>query len=261
MRIASPGHAVFAITMVLLGSLGLISADFTQLLQPVPKGLPAREAFVYICAVLCLATGAGLMLQRWAAPAARVLLVFLVLWTLLCKARFIVLAPLVEGSYQSIGENAVVIAGAWVLYAWFAAGRERRQLAFAVGDNGLRIARVLYALAMVAFGLSHFFYLELTAPLVPSWLPGHVFWAYFTGVTYLTAGVAILIGVFARSAAVLSTLQMGLFTLLVWVPFIAAGTMDAGKWGEFVVSWTLTASAWVVADSYRGPKKTGEVIA
>lgn len=251
MRIASVGHVVFAVTMIALGILGLIKGDFTQVFQPVPKGMPMREALAYVCAVLCVAGGAGLLWQRSATIAARTILVLVVFWTLLCKARFIVLAPLQEGTYQSIGENAVIIAGAWVLYVWFAADWDQRRLAFAVGDNGLRIARVLYSLAMIAFGLSHFFYLQMTAPLVPGWLPGHVFWAYFTGVTYLMAGVAMLVGLYAWLAAVLSTLQMGLFTVLVWVPMMTDGTMDAGKWGEFVVSWTLTASAWVVADSYR----------
>lgn len=251
MRMASVGHVVFAVTMIALGILGLLKGDFTQVFAPVPKGVPAREALAYVCAVLCVAGGAGLLWQRSATIAARLLLVLIVFWTLLCKARFIVLAPLQEGTYQSIGENAVIIAGAWVLYVWFAADWDRRRLAFAVGDSGLRIARVLYALAMIAFGLSHFFYLQMTAPLVPGWLPGHVFWAYFTGITYLAAGAAILVGRYAALAAVLSTLQMGLFTVLVWVPMMTDGTMDAGQWGEFVVSWTLTASAWVVADSYR----------
>jgi uncharacterized membrane protein len=257
MRIASVGHVVFAVTMIALGILGLTKGDFTPVFQPVPKGMPAREALAYVCAIVCFASGAGLLWRRSATNAARMLLVLMVLWTLLCKARFIVLAPLQEGTYQSIGENAVIIAGAWVLYVWFAADWDRRWLAFAVGDKGLRIACVMYSLAMIAFGLSHFFYLQLTAPLVPGWLPGHVFWAYFTGATYLLAGVAMLAGLYARLAAVLSTLQMGLFTVLVWVPMLMDGTMDAAKWGELVVSWTLTASAWVVADSYR--KNAAEV--
>jgi uncharacterized membrane protein len=252
MRIASIGHAIFAATLIAVGSAGLLQGDFVQMWQPVPKTIPAREALAYLCALIALACGIGLFWQRTAATAARVLLVWLLLWTLAFKARFIVLAPLVEGSYQSCGENAVVIAGAWVLYAWFATDWDKRYLGFATGESGVRIARVLYGLAMIAFGLSHFFYVELTAPLVPGWLPWHVDWAYFTGLTYLLAGAAVLTGVYARLAVALSALQMGLFTLLVWAPMAVAGTLSPFQWGEFGVSWILTAAACVVTDSYRG---------
>lgn len=250
MRIASMGHALFASTMIALGILSLAKSDFSPIWQDAPKDFPARMVLVYFSALVTLASGIGLFWQRTAALAARVLLFSLLLWMLLFKARFIVLDPATEASYQSCGETAVIVAGAWVLYAWFAADWDNRWLGFATGDKGVRIARVFYGLAMIAFGLSHFAYLQLTAPLVPDWLPWHVGWAYFTGGAYLAAGAAVLAGVRARLAAVLSAWQMGLFTLLVWLPAVLRGP-SAFQWSEFVVSWVLTVSAWVVADSYR----------
>ncbi|HEY1991924.1 MAG TPA: hypothetical protein VGH71_05630 [Gammaproteobacteria bacterium] len=252
MRIASLGHAVFAATLIAIGLLGFIKPDYAAIWDGIPKAFPARAALPYLCALVALGCGLGLLWPRSAAVAARVLLAYLLAWMLVFKGRFIVLAPLQEGSYQSAGENAVVVAGAWVLYAWLAGDWDRRQLGFAVGDKGVRIARAFYGLAMLAFGFSHFAYLDLTAPLIPAWIPGHVFWAYFTGTAYLAAGAAILSGVFARLAALLSALQMAGFLLLVWLPLVLAAKMSDFNWGEVVVNCALVAGAWLVVDSYRG---------
>ena len=251
MRIASAGHAAFAAIMIALGIQGLIHGQLTAVWQPVPKGVPAREALATLCALISLASGIGLLFRRTAATASRVLLAYLLLWSLLFRVPGIVRAPTGFGPWDGSAETAVIVAGAWVLYAWFAAEWDRQRLGFATGASGVRIARVLYGLAMLPFGLAHFIYVKETAVLVPGWLPAHLAWAYVTGGAFLAAGVAVLVGICARLAASLSALQIGLFTLLVWVPILAAGSKDAYQWSEFAVSSALTAAAWVVADSFR----------
>ena len=243
MRIASVGHAVFAGTMIALGIVGLIKGDFTPVWDPAPKKC-VRTGLSQ--SLVSLVFGIGLL---WERAAARVLLAYLLLWFLLLRVPGIFLSPSVE-FWWSACKTAVMVAGAWVLYAWFAADWDRQRLVFATGDKGLRIARVLYGLALVPFGLAHFVYLKNAVALVPGWLPWHGFWAYFTGCAFIAAGVAVVIDVYARLAAALSAFEIGLFTLLVWVSVVAAGSKDSFQWSETVVSAALTAGAWVVADSF-----------
>ncbi len=250
--IASPGHAFFAATMIGLGLIGVVTHDFTSTWSGVRQSFPAREALVYLCALVSLGSGVGLLWQRTAAAAARVLLGMFCLWTVVFRIPLIVRNPTATGAWWPLGDTAVMAGAAWVLYVSFAGDRDRQRFRFATGDNGLRIARVLYGLGLIPFGIAHFTYLARTVSMVPNWLPWHLAWACFTGGAFIAAGVAMVFGVYSRLAATLSAWEMGLFTLLVWIPIIAAGGADAGQWTEFIGSWAVTAAGWMVADSYRG---------
>src|SRR5207247_1403947 len=203
--------------MIWLGAMGLSKGDFVQVWQPVPKWVPAREALAYLCAFISLASGIGLLWQRTAAIAARVVFATLMVWLLVLRLPNLFFRTPVVLVAWTFGSTAVMVAAAWVLYVWFAGDRDRQRLGvfgFFADDRGVRIARVLYGLSLVPFGLAHFKYLDATTVLIPRWLPWHAAWAYVTGAAFIAAGLAMTVGVFARLAAALSTLQMGLFGLI-----------------------------------------------
>jgi uncharacterized membrane protein len=247
-NVRTASQVLFALTMMGVGVIGLIDQNFASVWVGVPQAFPGREVLVYACALVALATGAGMLAKRTAAPAALLLLLYLSVWTIAFKGQFIVRAPLEEGTYQSIGENAVLIAAAWVLYGSFLRRGGSKVNVF-TGEAGIRAAYVLYGLGLVAFGLSHFFYLDLTAPLVPKWLPQPMFWAYLTGAIYLATGLALIIGIGARLAAAIVAAQIALITLLVWGPMVLSGDLTPMHWQETVESWSLTAGALVLATS------------
>jgi uncharacterized membrane protein len=236
-RIRTVGHAVFAVTLIALGVLELVKRDFTVIWAPVPAGMPARGALIYLCAVVSIACGAALLCRRTAAAAARVLLAYLLLWLLAFRLPGL-LHSLAVDVYWAMCSMLVMVSAAWVLWVWLGRG------------TAPRVAQALFGLAMIGFGIAHFQFIQNTASLVPAWLPAHVMWAYLTGAAFVAAGLAMVAGRYGRLAASLAAWQMGLFLLLVWIPRVLAGSTTEFQRGETVVSWVLTAAAWVVAESY-----------
>src|SRR5439155_13615108 len=100
-------------------------------------------------------SGIGLLWRRTAVIASRTLLTALLVWLLLFRVTLIFRAPTATVAWWASGDTAVMAAAAWVLYAWFAGDWDRQRLSFALGDKGLRIARVLYGLGLIPFGVEH----------------------------------------------------------------------------------------------------------
>lgn len=239
-------RVLFAMILIGLGILGLVKSDLAPGWSPVPESVPARVALVYLCDLVYVAGGFGLLWRRTAAIAARVLFVFLLLWLVVLRLPWMAISFQV-GTWWSAGSTAVLLGSAWVLYSSLA-----KDAGFISGPTGVRIARILFGLGLIPFGIAHFLYLEATAPLVPGWMLWPVFWSYFTGGAFIAAGLAVTFSVFARLAAALLTLQFAMLTVLVWAPRVIEGNLTPFQLNEFFVSILLTAAGWVMTDSYRG---------
>jgi uncharacterized membrane protein YphA (DoxX/SURF4 family) len=250
MRIANTGHVAFATTMIGIGIVGILNSDLMPLWNPIPGAGPVHELLVYCVIGISLLSGIGLLVQRTAAMAARLLLATFLIWMLLFRLPSFIRAPLFEACW-SVFPLAVMLSGTVVLYVWFATAWDREYLRSISGISGLRVARIIYGLSLGFFGLAHFIDVEDTVSLIPNWLPGHLFWAYFTGCAFIAAGISVVIGVFARLAALLSAVQIALFLFLVWIPIVAADSKVPFQWSETFLNAALLAGAWVIADSYR----------
>lgn len=244
-QIRPPARIVFALGMIGLGLLGVGYGDFAS---GWPSWIPWRHALLSAAAALMLLGGAGLLFARTASIAVRILLPYLLLWMSL-RIPFVLRAPQVEVNWLAVGEVAVLAAGAWALFADLCTVRDGSSARFASGVRGRRIARVLFGLSLPAFGLSHFFYLKQTVALVPSWLPFRIGWAYLTGAGHTAAGLGVLFSVYPWLAATMEAAMLTIFTVLVWIPAVIEAPATQSNWSELVISWAISAGAWVVAGS------------
>lgn len=234
------GHVLLASCFALIGAISLGMHDFLLNQQPIPKDLPWRETLACISAALLLLPGIGLLIPATAKQSALLLAGFVALWVVALWLPQALAHPLVEGSWLGVGEDMTLVTGCWLIYC-SVSGRS---------DRTLRVARVLFGLALVPIGLSHFFYLHGAAQLIPAWMPLRVPLTLLAGAGHIAAGLAIACGVVPRLAATLEGSMEGLITLIVWVSAAAAKPGDHGNWVNLLVSTAETAAAWVVAQSY-----------
>jgi uncharacterized membrane protein len=251
MRVDTIGQGFFALVMVGLGVLGLVSGDFASVWQPVPKEIPGREILAYVSAAVSLAGGVGLLWKSTAATGARLLTVYLLLWLLVLRIPAVFTAPLREVSWSGCGENAMILAGSLILMGRFANRPGRQNTSLALAERGSRIAGMLFGLALIPCGLAHLVYSKDTAALVPNWLPWHLGWAYSTGVAYLLAGVSIVVKRHAALAATLTAGMTAVFTATIWIPAAVESPGDRFNWTALLISSAITAGAWLVAESFR----------
>lgn len=244
------GWRVYGLGVIALALLCLVWGDF-DLGQPVPKTFPDRTILAYVAAAFMLLAGITVEWRRTATWGAGALTVYYVLVVvILMDGRGVVAHPAEFGSYSNVAEQLAIAAGGLIVFAAHAR-IEAMQAA-----RLTRVGQMTFGVCAVLFGGAHFFYMNLTVPLVPQWLPpSPVFWAYATGIGHIAAGIAIITGVQARLAAILLTVMYASFTPLVHVPLLLAHPASHFIWSENALNIALIGVAWVVADSLTRTKR------
>lgn len=243
----------FGVGIVGTGILPLVYGYRVLVFQPVPAWVPSPQALGIVAGVLMIATGAGLLFDRTVAASVRVLLPFLLLWTL-TRVPAVFAEPLREISWFAIGEIAVLAAGAMVISVQYARPGAGSGPPNAAASGRVRAACILLGLSLVTYGLSHFFEFRLrTISLVPVWLPFRPAWAYLAGGGQVACGLGLVFGVYPRLAAAAEAAMLSLFTILVWVPAVITKPGLTSNWVEGVVTAALAGAVWVVAEAIDRP--------
>jgi len=81
-----------------------------------------------------------------------------------------------------------------------------------------KVARILFALPFGVFSFFHFVRSMEMTHVVPSWLPGAIFWVYFTGLAMLAACICIATKMFVTEACLGLTLLLIIFVVTVHIP-------------------------------------------
>ncbi|HEV2478909.1 MAG TPA: hypothetical protein VGS79_04570 [Puia sp.] len=120
-----------------------------------------------------------------------------------------------------------------------------------------KIGTVFYALVVGFFGINHFLNGTGMQKMVPTFLPGGVFWVYITGACLVAAAIAFLINKQVRLAGFLLCLFLLLIVLTVHLPAVlSAPDMGARRFPltNMIKDTGLAAAALLVAA--RAPKTT-----
>jgi uncharacterized membrane protein YphA (DoxX/SURF4 family) len=154
-------------------------------------------------------------------------------------------------AWYGVLENLALAAGALIICTFYA------RFEPATAERLAKIARVIFGVCLIYFGLAHHIALANTVSMVPAWLPpGQTFWAYATAAGHVAAGIAIISGIYARLAAMLLTAMFIVFAILVHAPTVITNPHNHFAWGENAVNFALIGSAWVVAASIPALGKT-----
>src|SRR5258706_2783786 len=111
------------------------------------------------------------------------------------------------------------------------------------------LGRIFVAVSLVVFGVQHFMYGGFVATMVPAFMPGRLFWAYFVGVAFVAAAVGVFGEMLGRPAATMLGVMFFLFLILLHIPRIVVHPRDGNEWTSGFVALGMCGGAWILASA------------
>ena len=258
------GQYFFAVSMAAFGIQQFIIADFVPGLVPVSAGMPGRSFLVYLTGLVLIIAGASLLANQKARLMACLLGLLWLFCVILLHVPKLIANPKVGGAWTTAFETLAIGGAALVLTGTLSVDRPDLRGWERAMIKALPVGRYLFGLSLPVFGILHFIYLDYVAGAIPAWIPGHVFWAYLTGVAHIAAGVSIITNILARLAAILLGWMFGLWVLLLHIPRAFASSHSRNEWSSTIIALAMCGGSLLIAGSLArknqlAGRKPGEV--
>ena len=234
------GRIFYALALVGFGIQYAIYGYLRRGLPLCPIWLHPNMGLAYALAAVCILASFAL-LTTWRTAAVSILLGLLLLGSsALYLMHFDYVAYDADGRTLFL-ECLALSATALILHGLTAGSR-----------YSLMPGRLLFAVAMIIFGIQHFLYVRFLSTLVPRYLPGHHLWVIGTGLALIAAGLSIATTIEDKYAS------YGLFFLffgwlvLLHAPRILHALHNGDEWSSGLVVLAFSGTSLLLAGSSTG---------
>jgi uncharacterized membrane protein len=104
---------------------------------------------------------------------------------------------------------------------------------------------------MIFFGIAHLQVPHFIATLIPAWIPGAYFLSWFTGFSFIAAGLSIIARWQIRLASMLLGLMFFLWVVVLHAPRVAASPHNGNEWNSLLVALAVCGASWSIVDDGR----------
>jgi uncharacterized membrane protein len=253
-KVIHAGRIFYGLGIVGLGIQHFVIATYVPVILPsLPGWLPFQGAWPYAVGLFLIAAGTAIVCGQGARRAS------VVLGTALLAALVL------------RGIPVQFAAGRWPIASWnyefklltlsggaFVVASSLPDRASAGKDTLFRsFGCFALAITVAVFGGEHFQYVSGVADLVPSWIPGHIFWTYWSGSALIAAGLGMLLRIQARLAAGLLGTIIFIWFLVLHIPRALADphSGNGNEWSSVFESLAFSGIAFIL--SLTLPKKSG----
>ena len=257
-EIVKPGRIFFAVAIMALGVQHLLCGWFRlfdgrsfpgETPFAVIPWVPPHLWLAYLTGVVLLIAGFCLIANicpRTTATWLGILFLFFVIF--LEASRLIRL-----GARTTFFETLAICGSAWML-AETSAPEDSHKPTPAL-EWLIKSGPFLFAFSSVVFGVDHLLYLRFVATLVPSWIPWHLFWAYFTAFAFIAAGLSIGTRQLAAWAGTLLGTMFLLWFVLLHLPRALGLSATSGpraphnpnEWSSAFIALAMAGGGWIAA--------------
>jgi uncharacterized membrane protein len=248
-KLITTGRFIYATGIIGLAVLCLISKDFIVGRPPQwPVGFKINPALAYISGVVLMMAAIAILLRRNGRLAAFLISALILFFSVLRHL------PNFMNDWANAYKSIALLGGSLIIAASFPVSDVTKDSGPRANDRAgsalIKTGSIFLAVFFIACGYAHFKFADFIESFIPSYIPFHVFWAYFCGICLFAGGLGLLIPQTRRLAALLSGIMVLGWFLLLHIPRFIANTNDASDRMGLCESFTLVGIFFVLAGMF-----------
>lgn len=107
----------------------------------------------------------------------------------------------------------------------------------------------MHCRSSAVFGALHVSEVRFVLPIVPSYMPWRMFWAYFVGFALLAASLSIATKIQVRWSGLLFGVMMFLFVAMLDIPGVLSSPRDRFAWTLAIRESTFAGAGWILREA------------